>query len=85
MVGGATVLGKFSVPGRPTNLENGRARAYCACSRCGSGMFGHFFSRLWEMARYIMKYCLKASLNQNNHTVRVCHRPILDVSWMSLI
>ena len=23
-----------------------RARAYCACSRCGRGLFGHFFSHL---------------------------------------
>ena len=40
------VLGKLSVPGRPTNLDNSRARAYCACSRCGLGLFGFFFSRL---------------------------------------
>ena len=44
--GGAKVLGKLSVLGRPTNLDNSRARAYCACSRCGLGMFGHFFSLL---------------------------------------
>ena len=44
--GGAKVLGKLSVPGRPTNLEYSRARAYCACSRCGWGLCGHFFSRL---------------------------------------
>ena len=37
------VLGKLPVPGRPTNLDYGRARVYCACSRCG---FGNFFSRL---------------------------------------
>ena len=30
--GGAMVLGKLPVPGRPTNLV---IRAYCACSRCG--------------------------------------------------
>ena len=40
------VLGKLSVPGRPTNFDFSRARAYCACSRCGWGLFGHFFSRL---------------------------------------
>ena len=40
------VLGKLPVPERPTNLDHSRARAYCACSRCGWGMFGHFFSRL---------------------------------------
>ena len=39
--GGAMVLGKLSVPRRPTNLDNSRARAYCACSRCGWGLFGH--------------------------------------------
>ena len=44
--GGAKVLGKLSVPGRPTNLDNSRTRAYCACSMCGWGLFGHFFSRL---------------------------------------
>ena len=44
--GGAVVLGKLPVPGRPTNLDKSRARAYCACSRCEWGFFGHFFSRL---------------------------------------
>ena len=40
------VLGKLPVPGRPTNFDDSGARAYCACSRCGWGLFGHFFSRL---------------------------------------
>ena len=40
------MLGKLSVPGRPTNLDYSRARAYCTCSRCGWGMFGHFLSHL---------------------------------------
>ena len=40
------VLGKLPVRGRPTNLDFSGARAYCACSRCGWGLFGHFFSRL---------------------------------------
>ena len=44
--GGAKVLGKLSVPGRPTSLDDSRARAYCACSRCGWGLFGHFFPHL---------------------------------------
>ena len=35
--GGAMVLGKVSVSARPTNLDNSRARAYCACSRCRLG------------------------------------------------
>ena len=43
---GAKVLGKLPVLGRPTNLDSSRARAYCACSRCEQGLFGHFFSNL---------------------------------------
>ena len=44
--GGAKVLGKLPVPGRPTNLDSSRAWACYACSGCGWGLFGHFFSRL---------------------------------------
>ena len=44
--GGAMVLGKLPLPGRPTYLEKSRAKAYCSCSRCGWGLFGHFVSRL---------------------------------------
>ena len=40
------VLGKLPVQGRSTYLDKSRARAYCACSRIGRGLFGHFFSRL---------------------------------------
>ena len=38
--GGAMVLGKLPVPGRPTYLDYSRARAYCACRRCRWGLFG---------------------------------------------
>ena len=31
------VLGKLPVPGRPAYLDLNRARAFCACSRCGGG------------------------------------------------
>ena len=44
--GGAMVLGKIPVPGRPTNLGKSRARAYCACSECGWGVVWIFFSHL---------------------------------------
>ena len=67
------VLGKLPVLGRPTNLDESRARAYCACGRCGWGLFGHFFSHLsflssfslslGETARYRLKYCLKGPLS----------------------
>ena len=40
------VLCKLSVPGRSTNFDCSRARAYCACCRCGLGLFGQFFSHL---------------------------------------
>ena len=40
--GGAMVLDKLSVPRRPTNLDNSRARACCACSRCGWGCLDIF-------------------------------------------
>ena len=40
------VLGKLPVPGRPSNLADSRARAYCACSGCGWGLFGHFYPHL---------------------------------------
>ena len=36
------VLGILPVPGRPTSLDNSRARAYCS----GWGLFGHFYSHL---------------------------------------
>ena len=40
------VLGKLPVPGRPANFDCSRARAYCACSRCGWGVLDIFVSRL---------------------------------------
>ena len=30
------------MPGRPTNLDNSKARTYCACSRCGWGLLDIF-------------------------------------------
>ena len=34
------------MPGRPANLDNSRARTYCACNRYGWGCLDIFFSRL---------------------------------------
>ena len=71
------VLGKLPVLGRPTNMDNSRARAYSACSGCGRGLFGHFFSRLSLLfslslslgdVRYRLKYCLKGPLNPKQPT-----------------
>ena len=78
--GGEMVLRKLLVPGCPTSLDNSRARAYCACSRCGWGLFGLFslsstisllFSpSLWETARYGLKYCLKGPSNPKQPTIQ---------------
>ena len=66
------VLGKLPVPGRPTDLDKSRARACCACSRCGWGCLDIFFlvyhfsflsPSVWETARYRLKYCLKGPLS----------------------
>ena len=40
------VLAKLPLPGHPSDLDNSRPRAYCACSRCRWELFGHFFSPL---------------------------------------
>ena len=79
--GGAKVLGKHPVPGRPTKLDNRRARANCACDRGGWGcsdIFSHIYHysfvspSLWEKARYRMKYCLKGPLNPEQPTNQPC-------------
>ena len=44
--GGAMGLGKLSVPGRPTNLDYSRTRAYCACSRYEWGCLDIFLSSI---------------------------------------
>ena len=41
--GGAMVLGKLPQPESLCNLVKSRTMAYCAYSRCGLGLFGHFF------------------------------------------
>ena len=75
--GGAMVLGKLPVPGRPTNLDHSRARACCACSGYGWGFldifslvcrFSFLSPSLWETARYRLKYCLKGSLSPKQPT-----------------
>ena len=43
------MLGNLSVPGRPTNLDDSRARAYCACSRCGWGVWTFFLSSIFSL------------------------------------
>ena len=51
------VLGKLLVPGRPTNLDKSRARAYCICSRCAGGGGGWTFF----LSSIITLFCLPLS------------------------
>ena len=76
------VLGKLPVPGRPTNLDKSRARAYCACSRCGWGcldifsliyLFSFLSPSLGETARYRLKYCLEGLLSPKQPTNHCSH------------
>ena len=83
--GGAMVLGIFPVPGRHTNLDDSRARAYCACGGSGGGcldifnLFYHFSflsPSLWETARYRLKYCLKGPLSPKQPTKKNFKGPL---------
>ena len=78
--GGAMMLGKLSVPGRPTiwiRVGQGPTALAVGASGC---RFGNFFSRLsflssfsrslWETARYRLKYCLKGPLNPKQPTIQ---------------
>ena len=66
--------GKTSSAGASYNLDYSRARAYCTCSRCGWGLFGHLLSSILSflflpgMARYRLKYCLKGPVNPKQPT-----------------
>ena len=64
-----------SSAGASYNLDYGRARAYCTCSRCGWGCLHVFiliypFSplSLWETVRYRLIYCLKGPLSPKQPT-----------------
>ena len=87
--GGAMVLGKLPVLGRPTNLDYSRARAKCACSRYGWGLFGHFFlssiislfflplsGRRPDMAEILSQRAVKPkTTNQPTNQPMSAHRP----------
>ena len=69
------MLGKLSVPGRPTNwIRVGQGPAVLAVGAGGACLdifsLVHHFSFVspspWETARYRLKYCLKGPLTQNN-------------------
>ena len=70
--GGAMVLGKLPVPGRPTILIRvGQGPAALAVGAGGGCLdifaliylFSPLSPSLWKTARYRLKYCLKGPLN----------------------
>ena len=75
--GGAMVLGKLPVPGRPTIWVIVGQGPIVLAVGAGWGLSGHFFlssilsslsPSLWETARYRLKYCLKGPLNPKQPT-----------------
>ena len=75
--GGAMILRKILVPGRPTDLDNDRVRNSALAGSAGvdcldifppNCLFSLLSHSLWEMARYRLKYCLKGPLNPKQTT-----------------
>ena len=75
--GGAMVLGKLPVPGRPTIWITVRQGPTALAVGAGGGcldiftliyLFSSLSPSLWETARYRLKYCLKGSLNPKQPT-----------------
>ena len=67
--GGAKVLGKLPVPGRPTVwITVGQGPTALAAGASGVVWTFLLLSSLWETARYRLKYCLKGSLNPKQPT-----------------
>ena len=73
--GGAMVLGKLPVPGRPTIwITVGQGPTALAVGAGGGCLdifiliypFSALSPSLWETARYRLKYCLKGPLNPNS-------------------
>ena len=75
--GGAMVLGKLPVPGRPTIWVTVRQGPTALAVGAGGGClviftlnypFFPLSPSLWETARYRLKYCLKGPLNPKQPT-----------------
>ena len=75
--GGAMVLGKLPVPGRPTiRITVGQGPTALAVGAGGGCLdifslvypFSPLSPSLWETARYRLKYCLKGPLNPKQPT-----------------
>ena len=78
--GGAMVLGKLPVPGRPTIwIKVGQGPTALAVGTGGGRWdiftfiypFSPLSPSLWETARYRLKYCLKGPLNPKQPTNQI--------------
>ena len=78
--GGAMVLGKLPVPGRPTLwMTVGQGPIALAVGAGGGGLdiftliylISSLSPSLWETARYRLKYCLKGPLNPKQPTNQI--------------
>ena len=45
-----------SSSGASYTLDYSRARAYCTCSRCGWGLYGHFYSHLSFLSSFSLSF-----------------------------
>ena len=52
VVGWCADAGQTSSAEASYNLDYSRAGPYCACSGCGWGLFGHFYSRLSVLSSF---------------------------------
>ena len=65
--------------------KNSWARAFCACGRCGWGLFGHFslvylFSYSLSSKRPdILKYCLKGPLNKSTKVNKSIEQSVINL------
>ena len=84
--GGAMVLGKLPVPGRPTPLMIVGQGPTALVVSAGGGcldiftliyLFSSLSPSLWETARYRLKYCLKGPFNPK--------QPTNQPTWLSLV
>ena len=75
------VLGKIPVPGRPTNSDDSRARAYCACNRSGWGWFGHCccIARLITLCSIYIKGPLNPKQPTNPPSSRLADKDLDDL------
>ena len=84
--GGAMVLGKLPVPGRPTILISVRQGPIALAVGAGGVVWTFLLSSilsplspsLWETARYRLKYCLKGPLNPKQPTKYIAQQVRLN-------